>query len=98
MKDLGVFHKLNNDNISIYLPEGFKELTETETKSFIQKIKNKKIRYYFEKNLEAQKFVKGHFYHFYSEEDASEVAVRTIPFTPYQSLRMNLLMKMCKWI
>ncbi len=82
-EDLGVYHKLKKDNIKIYLPEGFKELTDTEIKKFHQEIKDKKTRYYFEKAYEAQQFIKGNFYDFYSEENASEVVVRTLPYMPF---------------
>ncbi len=82
-EDVGVYHKLKDDNIKIYLPQGFKELTEGEIREFHKQIEDEKTRYYFEKSYESQRFIKGNFYNFYSEEYASEISIQTLPYMPF---------------
>ena len=49
--DIGEYYKLEKDNIKIFLPKGFRELSEEETKIYIDSIKEEKLRYYYQKNL-----------------------------------------------
>ena len=81
--DLGSYHKLLDEAISVYLPEGFKKLSEAEINAFHQQIKDEKTRYYLKKAYEAQRFYRGNFYNFYSEAAASEITIRTLPFMPF---------------
>jgi len=91
-EDMGEYHKLSEDNIKIYLPEGFKELTEEEIRAFHKQIKDEKERYYFEKTYESQRFIKGNFYDYYSEEYASEVIIRTLPYMPFDKSSARYLL------
>lgn len=81
--DVGEYHKLSDDNISIFLPQGFKILTDSEIKEFHKQIEDEKERYYFEKSYETQRFIKGNFYDFYNDEYASEVTIHTLPYMPF---------------
>jgi len=82
-EDVGVYHKLKDDNIKIYLPQGFNELTEDEIRKFHKQIKDEKIRYFFEKSYDSQRLVKGNLYNFYSEEYESEISIQTLPYIPF---------------
>ncbi len=82
-EDMGEYHKLSDDNIKIFLPLGFEELTEQEIREFHKQIKDEKTRYYFEKAYESQRFINGNFYDFYSEENASEIIIHTLPYMPF---------------
>jgi len=82
-EDLGEYHKLKKDNIKVYLPEGFTKLSDVEIKEFHKQIKDEKTRYYFEQVYEAQRFIKGNFYNFYSDAYATEVAIHTLPYMPF---------------
>ncbi len=90
--DLGEYHKLSSDDIKIFLPQGFKVLTDKEIKEFHQQIKDEKTRYYFEKGYETQRNVKGNFYDFYNEEYAAEVTIHTLPYMPFSKSNAGQLL------
>lgn len=80
---VGEYHRLGIESMKVFLPEGFKELTDEEIKAFHKQIEDKKTRYYYEKSFEQQAQIKGNFYRFYGEEYASEVIVHTLPYMPF---------------
>ncbi len=82
-EDVGVYHKLKEDNIKIYLPQGFKALTEDKIREFFKQIENKETRYFFEKSYESQRLMKGNIYSFYSNEYASEISIQTLPYMTF---------------
>jgi len=82
-EDRGEFHALENDNMKIFLPEGFEAVSDEEIKKFHKQIANKKERYYYEKTFELRKAMKGNFYNFYGNNSATEVSVQTLPYMPF---------------
>ncbi len=82
-EDVGEFHKLENDNIKIFLPEGFKLVSDEEIISFQKEIKDEKLRYYYEQTFVQRKAMKGNFYNFYGNNYATEVSVQTLPYMPF---------------
>lgn len=82
-EDVGEFHKLENDNIKIFLPEGFQLVSDEEIISFQKEIKDEKLRYYYEQTFVQRKAMKGNFYNFYGNNYATEVSVQTLPYMPF---------------
>ena len=90
--DLGQYYTLEKDQIKLFLPEGYKELSESEIKDFHRSIKNKDERYYFEKAYEQRKVANGNHYDFYNEELFSEVYVNTLPYMPFNKSNASQLL------
>jgi len=82
-EDVGEFHTLENDNMKIFLPEGFEAVSDEEIKNFHKQIENEKERYYYEKTFELRKAMEGNFYNFYGNNYATEVSVQTLPYMPF---------------
>ena len=82
-EDVGEYHSLLNDAIKIFLPVGFRELSESEIQIFIDSIKVEEHRDYFKKSYEMRKFISNNYYNFYNQEYESEIQVTTIPYTPF---------------
>jgi len=82
-EDVGEYHKLENDNMKIFLPEGFKLLSDEDIVAFQKEIKEEKVRYYYEKTFEQRKLMKGNFYNFYGNDYATELSVQTLPYMPF---------------
>ncbi len=81
--DVGEFHKLENDNIKIFLPEGFAIVSDEDMIAFRKEIKDEKVRYYYEKTFEQRKAMDGNYYNFYANDYATEVTVQTLPYMPF---------------
>lgn len=81
--DFGEFHTIGNNDLKVFLPAGFKELTRKDRQQFVNSIENEEAKGYVEKMYQARKFSKGKFYDFYNEELSSEVVVSTFPYTPF---------------
>jgi hypothetical protein len=79
----GEYQRLGIESMEVFLPEGFKELSDEEIKEFHKQIEDKRTRYYYEKSFEQQSYLKGNFYRFYGAEYASEVIIRTLPYMPF---------------
>lgn len=81
--DFGEYHTIGKNDLKVFLPEGFKKLTQKDKQQFINSIENKEAKDYVHKMNQARKFSKGKFYDFYNEELSSEVVVSTFPYTPF---------------
>ena len=81
--DFGEYHTLLDDGIKLFLPEGYKELSESEILVFHENIKDEKTRYYYQKSYEQRKYHNGNVYDFFIPEYAGEVVVVTMPYTPF---------------
>lgn len=90
--DLGQYYSLEKDQIKLFLPQGFKELTESEIREFHASIKDKEERYYYEKAYEQRKIAHGNHYDFYNEELFSEVYVNTLRYMPFNKSSASQLL------
>ena len=92
----GEYHRLGIESMEVFLPEGFKVLTDEEIIQFQKQIKDEKIRYYYEKSFEQQSRLKGNFYRFYGEEYASEVIIHTLPYMSFNKTDATYLLAYLK--
>ena len=79
----GDYYRLQKDNISIFLPNGFITISDDELLQSYQVISNEKTKNFYEKELESRKNNKVTYTNFYNEELQSEVYVSGLPYMPF---------------
>lgn len=81
--DFGEYHAIGQSGLKVFLPEGFKALTESDKQAIVDAIEDEKTRDYVKKNYNMRKFATVDFYDFYNFELSSDIIVATLPYMPF---------------
>ena len=80
---VGKYHRLDKENIEIFLPEGFYLLDDDDLNEIHSRIEDENIRNYYEQAYEIESFMKHKLYRFYSKDYGAEVVIKPIPYVSF---------------